>query len=191
MKKRRLAIACFVLAACLLMGMGYAALNKELEIDNYVALSVDPTDYNAVFTTASFVAGETSVDPNAMENTNYTVAVNAANAAVLDINLDANTLTEVGHKVTVTATIKNVSEYYNVNLQAPVVGVNDQIKDYVSVTCELAAGATDPLTPASTATCTTTCTIVVELKAMPTEAISRQNISITIPHSATTYTAAP
>lgn len=188
MKKRRLAIGCFILVACLVMGIGYAAIQKTLEIDNYVALGFDSTAYNAIFSAVEIDDANTSVNAAAVKDTNYKAGINGTNAAVLDINLDATVLTVVGHKVTVIATIQNDSQSYNVNLEAPVVSENAAIKDYVTVTCTLEDGATaSPLAPGEEVTCT----IVITLKALPTETITRQNIEVSIPHTASTYIATP
>ena len=185
MKKRRLAITCFILAACLVMGIGYAAIQKSLEVDNYVALGFDSTAYNAVFSNVEIDGANTHVNNAAVADTNYTAKVNSANAAILDVNIDATTLTQVGHKITIVATIQNTSASYCVNLQTPAVEANAAIDSFVSVECTLGEGAAAPIIPGGTVKCT----IVVTLEVLPTETITRQNIKITIPHTASTYTA--
>ena len=73
MKNRRIIVASFLICACLVMGIGYAAFSDVMDINGSAELSVDKvTDGNIIFTSAEALLrqGETATTNTANINPN-------------------------------------------------------------------------------------------------------------------------
>ena len=106
MKKRRLAIIAFMFIAVLTLGIGFAALTVDLDINGSAELGLNPAFSEKVnFTTAvanMAPSGDTS------QNTD-TAGVNAQNSH--KANFTVKSLKNAGDEATFTFTIKNTSDY--------------------------------------------------------------------------------
>lgn len=181
MKKRRLAIVSFVLLACLVMGIGYAALTANLTINTNIGISYDTSNYSVVFTAAEVSTASTAAAANS------TVAT-ANNTAAMTIDVAKGILKKVDDTVVIVATITNKSTSYDAIIKTPTVGTNETLKDYVTVTCVL--NETDDATYKTLAPSgTTTVTVTVKMIALPVSDIDLTNITITIPTDAATVPA--
>ena len=181
MKKRRLAIVSFVLLACLVMGIGYAALTANLTINTNIGISYDTSNYSVVFTAAEVSTASTAAAANS------TVAT-ANDTAAMTIDVAKGILKKVGDTVVIVATITNKSTSYDAIIKTPTVGTNETLKDYVTVTCVL--NETDDATYKTLAPSgTTTVTVTVKMIALPVSDIDLTNITITIPTDAATVPA--
>ena len=181
MKKRRLAIVSFVLLACLVMGIGYAALTANLTINTNIGISYDTSNYSVVFTAAEVSNTSTAAAANS------TVAT-ANNTAAMTIDVAKGILKKVDDTVVIVATITNKSTSYDAIIKTPTVGTNETLKDYVTVTCVL--NETDDATYKTLAPSgTTTVTVTVKMIALPVSDIDLTNITITIPTDAATVPA--
>ncbi len=181
MKKRRLAIVSFVLLACLVMGIGYAALTANLTINTNIGISYDTSNYSVVFTAAEVSTASTAAAANS------TVAT-ANDTAAMTIDVAKGILKKVDDTVVIVATITNKSTSYDAIIKTPTVGTNETLKDYVTVTCVL--NETDDATYKTLAPSgTTTVTVTVKMIALPVSDIDLTNITITIPTDAATVPA--
>lgn len=93
MKKRRTLIISLLLVAALCLGIGYAALARELVISSTANLSPDDSDFNIVFVSAT--PSDTSVATASVTGTGTTA------------NYTITGLSHVGDKVTLTFEIEN------------------------------------------------------------------------------------
>ena len=136
MKKRRLAIICFVLCACMVMGIGYAALSRTLRVDGVMTLSSDVDNFPVEFTGATLVAGagNTNVPDGALNAT-----INTTDKSIVDIRIANGALSEVGDTLTLTLTVENKAELLEATIEAPTVTSNT-VSDYVTVTTEYTGG---------------------------------------------------
>ncbi len=108
MKKRRLTIAAFLLAACLVIGFGFAALTTSLEVIGTAITHKDDNQLDAViyFSAAKDNATYPDGTPEAEKNS----------AAVDSTDVDratftVNTLKKAGDSATFTFTIESMSVY--------------------------------------------------------------------------------
>ena len=95
MKKRRIAIVAFLLCACMVIGMGYAAVSKNLDVLGTV--NVSNSALNVVFTNASAPA---EVEDNCC--TNVTVLDGAVQA-----RMTTSVMSEKGQKAVAVLVIEN------------------------------------------------------------------------------------
>lgn len=184
MKKRRLAITCFVLIVCLAIGIGYAAVDSRLAVETDVTVGTNTSDYQVVFT-ANSKADTTTVGATDVSSNSYTVAPKAGNAATLDIVINSGVFTEKDQKLTIIGEIQNNSTQYRATFStAPTVTYvttltsGEPLEDYLDVTCSM------PVDTDLNPTDTTSVTIVITVKKMPTTAIENANIRVAILHSA-------
>ena len=182
MKKRRLAIVSFVLLACLVMGIGYAALTANLTINTNIGISYDTSNYSVVFTVAEVSNTSTAAAANS------TVAT-ANDTAAMTIDVAKGILKKVGDTVVIVATITNKSTSYDAIIKTPTVGTNETLKDYVTVTCALNETDADATYKTLAPSGTTTVTVTVKMIALPVSDIDLTNITITIPTDADTVPA--
>ena len=184
MKKRGLAITCFILVACLVIGIGYAAVESRLAVETDVTVGTNTSDYQVAFTTNSkadtVTPGKTDVSANT-----YTIKPKDGNAATLDIVINSGVFTEKDQVLTVIGEIQNNSSQYRATFSAaPTVTYvtqlisGEDLDDYLDVTCTMPVD-TD-LNPGDV----TTVTITITAKKMPTTAIENANVRVAINHSA-------
>lgn len=95
MKNRKIIIACFLLCAALLMGIGYADLVGFLSIGTNMTMTKDNNDMKVVFTDAAIIA-EDAGKGTATVNTDTTTAT-----------IEVTGLSAKGEHLTATFTMKN------------------------------------------------------------------------------------
>ena len=136
MKKRRLAIICFVLCACMVMGIGYAALSRTLRVDGVMTISSDVDNFPVEFTGATLVAGagNTNVPEGAL-----TATVNTADKSIVDVRIANGALSEIGDTLVLTLTVENKATLLEATVAAPAVTSN-ALSDYITITSEYAGG---------------------------------------------------
>ena len=185
MKNRRSAIVAFLICACLIVGVGFAAITSNLKVDNYVSLGVNDAAFDVHFESATATAD------NGTLNTDYSAKVGADNDMLVDVNIKAGVLKVNGDKVTITALIHNNSaagtfqaKFADPATFTPVASGDSGILDYVDVACSFtAADSADAIQPDGTALLNpgenVNLVIVVTLKAMPTEPITNASFTIT------------
>ena len=136
MKNRRIIVASFLICACLVMGIGYAAFSDVMDINGSAELSVDKvTDGNIIFTSAEALLrqGETATTNTANINPNNP---DKASYSVNDLVTEGQT---AQFKFTITNT--NAEEYTIKTLKHTL--VNDDANTYYEITDDLgAAGKT-------------------------------------------------
>ena len=186
MKKRRSAIVAFVLCACLIVGVGFAAITSNLKVDHYVSLGVNDAAFDVHFESAGAVASNTNA-----AQADYGAKVSADNDMLVDVNIKAGVLAANGDTVTITALIHNNSadgtfraKFGDPSQYAPVASGDSGILNYVDVECafqaiEGSAEINDDGTVVLEPGQTVNLVIVVTLAAMPTEAITNASFTIT------------
>ena len=157
MKQRKTVIVAFLLAAVLLLGVGYAALSDTLDITGSADVNQSAAEeaFNEDIYFSAAVANETG----------NTASVNADNKD--KASFTANTLKGKGDKVTFTFTIKNdgdVAAEVTPKLNATLGNTNPE---YFSLTSDW-GGATKTLA----ANGELTYTVTIELLKTPTETIA-------------------
>ena len=128
MKKRRLAIACFVLVACLVMGIGYAALSHTFTIETKASMTPDLDNFPMEITKAQLAVGG-AAPTNTVDGS--TASISAGKTAVA-VKLASTALSKVGDSVTLTVTVANLSTKLKADMQAPSVTSN-AASDFISV----------------------------------------------------------
>ena len=163
MKKKRIYVTLALIIAILMLGVGYAAITKELTINGTLNATVDNSQFVVEFTEAGNLA-KISGDP----------VINGLNASFV---VDGSQMKTKGDTASVTFTIENKTSTtvnLSANLSSATVTNNN---DEFTVTASDLSGTT--LKPGETATTTVT----VVLDETPTESIS--NKTVTIKYTAT------
>ena len=170
MKKKRTFITLAVLIAVLVLGVGYAAVSKNLVITGTLNATVDDTKFVVEFTKADKAVNLTGT-PSA-SGTSATFVV------------DGSQMTTKGDTASVEFTITN-NTATDVNLSAQLSkAVIEQI-DNSKFTVTASDLSSKVLAPGATATTTVT----VTLKETPTEAISNETVTVTYTATAVQPTA--
>lgn len=147
MKTKRTAVVAFLLCAIMAIGIGFAAISKNLEINGNANLGMDATGFSV-----AFVNGET--DDNHVSEINITGDATVATFTV-------NGLKKAGQTVVGTFTIENTSsELYDAILGTPSVAFGtgeNPYREYVEVTAS--APASNRLAKGATTTFTVTVTL--------------------------------
>ena len=179
MKNRRLAIVTFMLVAMLLLGVGYAAVSRQLQISGTAHISaVTLAEFDVTFTGAT---SETPTDFNA-NGTVPTATTNNIEPGGHEVTLTVGNFETVGDKLvlTYTVTYSTVKTGIHAHLSTPNIVItnttnNSDLTQYFSAT---ASFATDSLTEDAPST---VLTLTINLDAVPTEATF---VSITVTFSA-------
>lgn len=126
MKTKRTAVVAFLLCAIMAIGIGFAAISKNLEINGNANIGMDATGFSV-----AFVQDDCETDDNLVS----TIVV-AEDKTVATFTV--NGLKKAGQKVTGTFTIKNTStEKYDAILGTPSVAFGtgeNPYRDYIEVT---------------------------------------------------------
>lgn len=179
MKNRRLAIVTFMLVAILLLGVGYAAVSRQLQISGTAHISaVTLSEFDVTFTDAT---SQTPTDFNA-NGTVPTATTNTIESGGHEVTLTVGNFETVGDKLVLTyeVTYSQVKQGIHAHLSVPSIVItnttnsSDQTK-YFSAN---AAFDTSVLTEDSPST---ELILTIDLIAVPTEATF---ISITVTFSA-------
>ncbi|MBE6547286.1 MAG: hypothetical protein E7667_00200 [Ruminococcaceae bacterium] len=128
MKKRRIAIIAFILAAVLTISVGYAALTRDLKVEGKAKST--PDNLNVVFSASELVLAETTDGAEASS------AVGAPGDFA--ISMTAANLVKIGDKVVAKYTIKNNNEY-DVTLAEPTISETGH-SDYFEVSTDWGTG---------------------------------------------------
>ena len=114
MKKRRTVVIAFLLAAIMVIGVGYAALATDLSINGTATTALDTSDLKVYFSDAT----------HEKTNTNLTAEVpTAPGVGVTSLTYNVGNFKSLTDKVTTTFTITNDSEF-DVTLTEPAVTIN-------------------------------------------------------------------
>lgn len=188
MKKRRTLIISLLLIAALALGIGYAALSRELIISSTANLAPDDSDFDIVFTEAKVASTNVAdTDPSNVATASVTGTGTTANYTIAG-------LSEVGDNVVLTFTIQNKttdvtasltkisttpgSLYVGEGTTTPVDDITEYFDKTVVVTdatgTEYAEGEDFTLAPNETATVT----ITVELNKTITDKVSLTGASV-------------
>ena len=174
MKNRRLAIVTFMLIAMLLLGVGYAAVSRQLQITGSAHISaVTASEFDVTFTEPL------SADPTDINGTNApTATTNKIEAGGHEVTLSVANFETVGDKLVLTYTVNysTVKVGIHAHLETPVVTISNTTNssdatEYFNAVAELASDNLTEDVP------TTTLKLTIELKAVPVEATF---ISITV-----------
>ena len=127
MKNRKTIIVGFILVACMIMGVGYAALSTTLRIDGQASVSAEAIEFteNVIFTAAKTDAP-----------TFGTAAVNDGNQSA---TFTVTGMTRKDDAVHFTYTITNKSDH-DVNLAVTIAPTTTALDSKFTVTQSLAAG---------------------------------------------------
>lgn len=161
MKNRRNIVIAFLLCACLLVGVGYAAFSDVMDISGTAELNADEVaDGNIIFVSATAASelDTATVNQNNKDKASFTVK-----SVVSD-----------GEKATFTFVIENTNTTpYNIQFRANPKGTNDDANNYYAISSTLSNGTN---TVQGTDTTTTiqiaangqvTVTVVVEMTQTP------------------------
>lgn len=165
MKKQKTIFALAILAAILMLGIGYAAVsNITLNIDGTASATAD-SDFDVIFTEND---GDISINQDAAPNATVSASVEASDKT--QANIEVSGLTTKGEKVEVTYTIANNSADLSASLTA--VTSNDNT-EYFTVTSSIndTAVVVDKDK-------TTTVTVTVELIKTPIDADQTASIGV-------------
>lgn len=182
MKNRRIAIVAFLIVAILLMGVGYAAISRNLQITGSAHISaVTVNEFDVTF---SQVVSETPTDVNGASGTAApSSSTNTIEAGAHEVTLSVAGFETVGDKLVLVYEVEYSTQKEGIDalLETPVVTIantnpSSDTNQYFTAT---ATFATDTLTEVDP---TTTLTLEIELVAVPTDATFT---SITVTFSAT------
>lgn len=179
MKNRRIAIVAFLIVAILLMGVGYAAISRNLQITGSAHISaVTVNEFDVTF---SQVLSTDYTDVNG--TTEPSASTNTIEAGAHEVTLSVAGFETVGDKLELVYEVEYSTQKEGIDalLETPVVTIantnpSSDTNEYFTAT---ATFATDTLTEAAP---TTELTLVIELVAVPTDATFT---SITVTFSAT------
>ena len=179
MKNRRLAIVTFMLVAILLLGVGYAAVSRQLQISGTAHISaVTLSEFDVTFTEAT---SQTPTDFNG-NGTVPTASTNTIEPGKHEVTLTVGNFETVGDKLVLEykVTYSTVKKGIHAHLSTPSIVITnttnsaDETK-YFSASAVFAASNLTEEAP------TTTLTLTINLDAVPTEATF---FSITVTFSA-------
>ena len=181
MKKRRIVVTAFLLCACMLIGVGYAALSGSISANatirlglNHANLKVqyrdDAGDISATKDAAPLTRGTDLTDAG----TQYMVELDSTKTAAT-IHLNTNILKVKNDAVTFTLTLINNSTDVDAKIDAPIVTLGTNSDTYLTVTAA-APTAGQKMVPGDT----TTYTITVTLKEIPIDSAVECNFSVII-----------
>lgn len=197
MKNKRNVLIAFILICCLCLSIGYAALTDTLYVDGKASVSVlgnedDPTTPNTPFEEKfaeeiywSSANGETNVTcERVAEGSDKAASIGVSDKTdsaekpdVLLITVPAGVLTSEGDSTTITATVKNDSDY-NINATLSAVTENNQ---YLDIVWNWADGYDATIDEGATANVI----ITVTLTTAPTTDITDATFSMTLTATAT------
>ena len=147
MKTKRTAVVAFLLCAIMTIGIGFAAISKNLEINGNANLGMDAEGFSVAFVSGTTSDGDVSEINIATDPTVATFTVNG--------------LKKANQQVVGTFTIKNTStQMYDAKLANPSVVFGDGVnpyRDYVEVTAS--APESNRLSQGDTTTFTVTVTL--------------------------------
>ena len=170
MKKRNTYVGLFLLAAILMLGIGYAAIsNITLNISGKAKATVSDSNFKVKFTGTPTVSDED--------------IITAEIESDLKASINVDSFVAKGDTATATYTILNDSDDLSASIAIPEI-TNDN-EDYFSVTTDMTAATTVD------AKNTTTVTVTVELIKTPIDNDQEANISIDLVASPVQPTVAP
>lgn len=105
MKNRKIIIACFLLCAALLMGIGYADLVGFLSIGTNMTMTKDDNDMQVVFTQAEIIAADATKGTATVNADTFTATVEVTGLSAKDDHITA-TFTMKNNTPDVKATVK-------------------------------------------------------------------------------------
>ena len=130
MKNRRNIIVAFMLCACLIMGIGYAAFSDVMDITGVSELNADEVaDGNIIFisATAANNLDSANVNVNNKDKASFTV----------------KSVVSQGEQATFTFVIENTNaDAHKIKFRAVPAGINDDATNYYSITSTLSNGGT-------------------------------------------------
>ena len=129
MRNRKNIIVAFVLVACMLIGVGYAALVDSLEVDGTTTITKDQA--TAVFDSDVYFSSATALPKHGATSTTNTTSINSDNND--KVSFTVHELVNVGDIATFEYEITNVSDL-DVNLVASVTGNTTTLTDDDGVT---------------------------------------------------------
>ena len=137
MKKRRIAIVAFLLVACMVIGIGYANLSKNLTISSMMQSEPDSGNFHVFF----------------LKEAEYITNVQNATATVGDTRIianfnSANFLKAPGNEATATFTIKNETPDLAAKVYLPTLNIT-LASGYYKPTCVFVDAAGNELTATS------------------------------------------
>ena len=181
MKKRRIVVTAFLLCACMLIGVGYAALSGSISANATIRLGLNHAnlkvqyrdeagDVSAVKDSVDLTRGTDLAEPA----TQYMVELDSTKTAAT-IHLNTNILKVKNDVVTFTLTLVNNSTDVDAKIDAPKVTMGANSDTYLDINA-VAAEAGQKMIPGDT----TTYTITVKLKEIPIESAVECNFSVII-----------
>lgn len=153
MKNRRLALVAFLLCACMIVGVGYAAVADELTVSGTIGLTGDALE-NAELNSKVYWD-----DADSSDDTKVDVDISADKDEVVIV---ADGLDTIDEEITVTATMVNTSTEYDVDVKYVLDGIDTT---YYAVTIEGALSGDTTITKEGSAIVT----IKIKLLAVPAD----------------------
>ena len=162
MKKRRIVITAFLLVACMLIGVGYAAITGSITINGKAAAGVHSDNFKVIIEQGSEVVkknGTTLTNPTGEGVTPYYSFTYGTLGTSVIVNINEGVLTQEGDTVTVTFTVLNESE--SLNAKVTYKSLEYDNKDYFEITTDYTGEKT--LGEKGSATASTTVTMTIKL----------------------------
>lgn len=172
MKTKRTAVVAFLLCAIMAIGIGFAAISRNLEIDTTVKLGINEPGFKV-----EFVGG---TDGCKADKAGSTIEISSADPSIATFLV--NGLKAEGDKVTGTFIIKNSSESnYDAVLGTPSVrkpsNTQNSYIDFISIQAEFVSGAKTTIGKGET----TTFIVTVTLNKVINEASAEIAFQVIIP----------
>ena len=187
MKKRRIALLAFLLAATLVIGVGYAAINKNLVAQTKFATRANAENFPIVIsdiTAEKFALNDDGTyDGVTGVAVTFTEEVYTSGGSTVDIKLPDGSITREGDKVVITVTIQNDSEHFGATLGTP--SVSNTASDYISCVVGNYGSSTLTVNNPEGDTDDTTVTITLTLDTPPLDSLTDITVSVTFPANAT------
>ena len=165
MKNRKFALVAFLLIAVLVMGIGYAAITRQLTVTGKVAFGTNVANFPVKIENCQVTAASNKAPTDLASAVNFTVGTDGI---TLTANVQSGVLvftdSEEQDSVTFTFDVTNYAEHYKANIH----DVVDTHDDYLDVTVtgiddstmlDVAGGENDSVTV----------TVVVKLVSLPNE----------------------
>lgn len=173
MKTKRTAVVAFLLCAIMAIGIGFAAISKNLEINGNTNLGINEPGFSVAFVSNECSATGTSAAGT--QGLGGTIEINSADPSIATFTV--NGLKAENDTVTGTFVVENTSSSnYLAVIANPVVtkGTQNTYSSYVSITADFAAGAKTTLEQNET----TTFTVTVKLLKVINEASAQVTFQV-------------
>ena len=162
MKKRRIVITAFLLVACMLIGVGYAAITGSITINGKTSAGVHSDNFKVIIEQGTEVVkknGATLTNPTGEGVTPYYSFTYGTLGTSVIANINEGVLTQEGDTVTITFTILNESESLHAKVSYKTLTHDND--EYFEVTTDFSGERT--LGEKGSGTDSTTVTVTIQL----------------------------